>query len=108
MLHRNVRKRSVTVPVIPVIYRTGRLQEVDKAGRLTAHRQEAFNGVKLFCMEESALIKQRKIYKTPVKTGIMYWYFVSRRRKKKIANDLAPRSQTFGVQKYWVIRSKDL
>lgn len=58
--------------MISAIYGTGRLQEVDKAGRLTACKQEAFNGNKLFCEEEPALIKQSKIYKALIKTGKTY------------------------------------
>jgi len=108
MFHRNVRKRSVTVPVIPVIYRTCILQEVDKPGRLTACRQEAFNGVILYvriCTDQA-----NKNLQHTHKTCIICWYFVSRRkkRKKKIVSDLAPKIQILGVQKYWVIHPKYL
>lgn len=62
----------------------------------------------MFCTKESALIEQRKIYRAPRKTDIVYWYHVNgrRKRKKRLVSDLAPKRQAFGGQKYCVIHPK--
>lgn len=72
---------------------------MDKSGRLTACKQDTFNGDNLFCEEESALIKQSKIYKAPIQICITYSVFCQKHKqkeekKKKISSDLAPKTQT--------------
>lgn len=83
-----------------------------KAARLTACKQDTFNRDNLFCEEESALIKQSKIYKAPIQICITYLvFFQKHKQKEEKEKDFqwsSSKDPDAGVQEYCIVHPKHL